>query len=676
MNTDQPEIPLESWKEIAAYLQRNAVTARRWEKEEGLPVHRHSHKSRSSVYAYPSEIDAWRASRKVAPEPAPARPLWKIPAFALTMLLCLVMVGNGIRPVSAQQPGKSLTARLVMSDTHGAIDIEDITADGRLGVGVDWSNGDLVVTDLASGKITRLLPGTLDGRTLGGNAAVGRYVAWTALSQDHRQIVFAQYDDSNKPSLWVIANEPGAKPRLLTNNPEYKNFSGPVWSADGKSILLLIHVDRAAQLAWVSAANGSVKVLTSFDWDHYPDYRVKLSPDGKYIAYSLDDPDEKNQYMYTIAADGSRNSVLTNTAGLNESPAWTPDGSHIVFVSNRAGSFDLWAVAVRDGKATDAPVRVKKDIGRVVNVGMTRSGSYFYTLRDISRDRLEYISIADLKDGGAKTSAESLIGIRATWSPDGKSIAFKRRLTGNGYVLVVHSLETGEERTYSTNLGTTGAGRPMWFHDGKGILTGIAREGSTPAVYRVDVKSGEFKEIAGNPGPGFLSPDDKTLYIAGRITDADKKVRVDHIVAFDLATQQQKVVFTLPGEGEIMEFSLSPDSKTLVMRRQDAKDAHLGVVGVDGSGYREIYTEPRAALSSVTWSKDGRSILFGRRKSGDNWETMRLPVSGGKAEPTGVQVRGTLQNLDLTTDGLRLALSAERTVEEVWALDNITSVVK
>src|SRR5512147_3266147 len=107
MNPQEPRIEprLESWKEIGAYLQRDSTTARRWEKEEGLPVHRHTHKSRSSVYAYPSEIDAWRASRKVAPEPAPARPLWKIPAFALTLALCLVMVGNGVRPVSAQGRG-------------------------------------------------------------------------------------------------------------------------------------------------------------------------------------------------------------------------------------------------------------------------------------------------------------------------------------------------------------------------------------------------------------------------------------------------------------------------------------------------------------------------------------------------------------------------------------------
>ncbi len=49
---------LDSWKEIAAYLDRDESTVRRWEKE-GLPVHRHVHKSKASVYAYPSEIDVW-----------------------------------------------------------------------------------------------------------------------------------------------------------------------------------------------------------------------------------------------------------------------------------------------------------------------------------------------------------------------------------------------------------------------------------------------------------------------------------------------------------------------------------------------------------------------------------------------------------------------------------------
>ena len=49
---------LDSWKEIAVYLRRDESTVRRWEKE-GLPVHRHCHKKKASVYAHKSEIDAW-----------------------------------------------------------------------------------------------------------------------------------------------------------------------------------------------------------------------------------------------------------------------------------------------------------------------------------------------------------------------------------------------------------------------------------------------------------------------------------------------------------------------------------------------------------------------------------------------------------------------------------------
>lgn len=59
---------LDSWKEIAAYLGRDTRTAQRWERREGLPVHRHVHDTNATVYAFKSEIDAWRT--RLAPERA------------------------------------------------------------------------------------------------------------------------------------------------------------------------------------------------------------------------------------------------------------------------------------------------------------------------------------------------------------------------------------------------------------------------------------------------------------------------------------------------------------------------------------------------------------------------------------------------------------------------------
>jgi TolB-like protein/Tfp pilus assembly protein PilF len=56
---------LGSWKDIAAYLQRDVSTVQRWEKREGMPVHRHLHGKLGSVYAFRSEIDAWWENRSV-----------------------------------------------------------------------------------------------------------------------------------------------------------------------------------------------------------------------------------------------------------------------------------------------------------------------------------------------------------------------------------------------------------------------------------------------------------------------------------------------------------------------------------------------------------------------------------------------------------------------------------
>jgi TolB-like protein/Tfp pilus assembly protein PilF len=58
------ESRLDSWKEIAAYLGRDVTTAQRWEKRESMPVHRHVHDKRGSVYALAPELDAWLKSRR------------------------------------------------------------------------------------------------------------------------------------------------------------------------------------------------------------------------------------------------------------------------------------------------------------------------------------------------------------------------------------------------------------------------------------------------------------------------------------------------------------------------------------------------------------------------------------------------------------------------------------
>jgi WD40 repeat protein len=74
--TDAPQVPsspveptpgdrLDSWKEIAVYLRRDVKTVQRWEKREGMPVHRHLHDKLGSVYAFRTELDGWSQNRRL-----------------------------------------------------------------------------------------------------------------------------------------------------------------------------------------------------------------------------------------------------------------------------------------------------------------------------------------------------------------------------------------------------------------------------------------------------------------------------------------------------------------------------------------------------------------------------------------------------------------------------------
>lgn len=96
---------LDSWGEIATYLRRGIRTVRRWEREEGLPVHRHLHRKSGSVYAFRTELDAWwnnRRPRGVASEDdVPSKwtlRLWG--AIAIVLVLGALVV-IWVRPLSS-----------------------------------------------------------------------------------------------------------------------------------------------------------------------------------------------------------------------------------------------------------------------------------------------------------------------------------------------------------------------------------------------------------------------------------------------------------------------------------------------------------------------------------------------------------------------------------------------
>lgn len=141
---------LDSWKEIATYLGRDVTTVQRWERQEGMPVHRHLHHKRGSVYALSSELDAWRQGRKLRfedkPEPALEAPAeanarkttvprgrrWIVlssAAVVLAALFTIAYVATRSRPGDASRAKIRSLAVLPLQNLSGDSS-QDYVADG------------------------------------------------------------------------------------------------------------------------------------------------------------------------------------------------------------------------------------------------------------------------------------------------------------------------------------------------------------------------------------------------------------------------------------------------------------------------------------------------------------------------------------------------------------------
>ncbi len=667
---------LNSWKEIGAYLERDARTAQRWEKEEGLPVHRHSHKSRSTVYAYPSEIDAWRAGRRVPAEPVPARAFWRWPAFAATTVLCLIMVGNGVRPVSAQQTGGAKAARQIWQ-TQPLQYPNAISPDGHYVAVTDWNTGDLWLRDLTTGTNRRL--------TDYGDLAHGwQYVNDAVFSQDSTQIAYSWSIDKELINELRVIPVSGGTPRTVRRSETHGDYMLPLgWSPDKKWMLVRRQPgDNTTQLAMVSVQDGSVRPLKSFGWQRV---NASLSPDGRWVAYDAHPNDKTLSHdIFVLAVDGSHESAVVQNPADDVMPVWTPDGKRILFLTDRTGQRSIWSVPVADGKPGN-PELVKPDIGRDGLMQTGRDGTLYYRVPGGAKSNL-YVAELDASQKVSRPPAlavESFVNANsgATVSPDGERLAYRSVRAGTKATLVVRTLKTGEERTiplkppFSDSVG----GLVNWFPDGRSLLVfERLAEGPGDGFYRVDLETGQAELLhsrRGTTGRPQLSPNGKFIVYA-EDNSAETAPRItNRLVRFDLDSRRE----TELKKGEwIMGVGISPDSKQISYLVSGLTgEAFLAVMPATGGVARTIYrASPWDGYSrsiQQVWTPDQQHLLFVKPANGASGTLSalwRVPVSGGEAEQIGISMYAQLR-FSMPADGKRLFVSAnEEGRNEVWALEN------
>jgi len=573
-----------------------------------------------------------------------------------------------------------LAARLVTSD-HA--DVTSVSPDGRWLVFAGRPQGDLTASDASTGTRRTLVTTACEDRT----SSCG-YGQNAIFSPDSSQVAYAWIKPGDD-ELRVMSSETGARSRVLVRAPE---ITPTDWSPDGQFVLAILLNADATQIVLVSAADGSVQIVKTLRGRPSLS-RPHLSPDGRYVAYSTLPGNSRESQIYVVPITGSSEAQLT-TENVNENPVWMPDGVHVAFVSNRTGVYALWAMTVRDGTRSGSPVLLKNDTGRILPLAMTAAGSLYY-LQDQSLGEGFNIFDVEIDARGRPTSAPKYLSERfaglnccADWSPDGRSVAFKRRRVDNENVrdLIVRAVESGAERTYVAPDWTNprdgfGPGAPKWLRDGSGFFVGdepIPGQARWLGRMRLDGQLVKLVEVP--PQLGWvvaLAPDDRTAYALAREDDSADGA-YNGIVAVDLTSGRQTPIFNAPAGRRINSAVLSDDGRRFAFFTYTDRDgrttATLATMQAEGGGYRQIHQTMKRvedAPQQIQWSKDGRALFFL-----EDGQVMRIAAEGGVTEFTGLvrSSRDQPHGMSLSGDGRRLAFTdgAPRAVSrELWVLENV-----
>jgi Tol biopolymer transport system component len=325
---------LDSWKKIAGHFNRDVTTVQRWERREGMPVHRHVHDKQGSVYAFRSELDAWWQSRRgklpdsgesapepsSSPTPASASPGSAPPASA-----------PPLQPPAAHSPDPQATGfrRLIKRPSSVAAIIAAVLL--------------LVYAVIRFGH-----PAAEPWRNPLANATFTRLTDWPGIEQageispDGRWVSFLA-DHDGRMDAWLTRIGSGSY-RNLTHggrvelvNPSIRTLG---FSADGSLVTV-----------WTRSSDGShsedIKLMAApTAGGELHDFLAGVaeaawSHDGTHIVYHTTAPGDP---LFVRDARGVAQRIYVAPAGVHcHFPLWSKDDAYIYFVRGTPpDDWDIW----------------------------------------------------------------------------------------------------------------------------------------------------------------------------------------------------------------------------------------------------------------------------------------------------------------------------------------------
>jgi Tol biopolymer transport system component len=638
--SDSPELGgrppgdrLDSWKEIAGYLRRDVTTVQRWERREGMPVHRHLHDKLGSVYAFRSDLDAWargRLGRQAADDP-PVERVSDEPA-------------GGPEDRAAASVPSAAAQRRRRPWLFGAAALLAIA-----GLSVWQLRRDPSSTLLTNARFQPLtdFPGNEQA---------------AAFSRDGRFVAFLS-DRDGKMDVWVTQVGTGKFYNLTQGadteivNPSLRTLG---FTPDGT---LVTYWRRVIDTAGTHIGIWAVPVLGGPPQPHLDGVaEADWSADGKRLVYHTPGPGDP-MFVRDTAQSEPRHIFSTSPGRHGHFPIWSPDQAFIYFVHSLEGAvpdrMDIWRIRPTGG----TPERITHHDSRVTHPVFLdpRTLAYLASDPDGSGPRLHTLDIKRRVPHRVSFGLESYTSLAV--SADGQRlVATMTNRQGALWRLPLDGTRTEAAAARRISL-TTGSGSSPRL--GAGYLLYVSSKGDSDSIWKLqgevatELWSAPETRIIGAPA---LARDGLRIAFSTR---RNRQTSL-HVTSAD-GTNTRIVTSTLELQGAP---AWAPDGRSITIAAVVDGAPRLFSVPLDGGAPAPLVKEHS---SDAAWSPDGGLVVYSGPDVGTTFPIKAVTSSGTAFPLPGLTLTRGARRLKFLPGGRTLAvLRGQMGHKNLWLIDLAT----
>lgn len=527
-----------------------------------------------------------------------------------------------------------------------------------------------------------------------------RFASWPSISPDGTEVVFVSHPPDRLSNILILHLATNRIEKLTDNgefNTEYRHLD---WSPDGRKILFLeIMIARQGEksnLCVMDMKNRDTRHILQSNPQTYINH-PSWSPDSQHILYSVDDfevPDHVGLRELFITDDNGNHvkkveQDLTPIESLQRSiiPTWSPKRSEIAYYGFVATNqpppnpWHIYSMNLADGLVTALtsggaenryPLAWRPD-GRKILFLITSpfdeevTWADFYVM-DLNGENMINLNLARVTQSGA------------TWSPDGKQIAYSR-----GPIFVMDADGQNQRRlTFEPGINLA----PHWSPDG-GKIAFLSIKDETHQIYTVETNGQNVQQITHRQRkyytPPAWSPDGRWLAFGA----GDERSWGIYLID-PQGDNETLIVRTelseLTGLARDSRPTWSPDSQHLIyIDPESENDVGLIKIGVEDGMPTQLKTKGLMSWWYTVWSPDGNSLLFSAREQREPFGTkyadaiflMNLDTSESRhfILPDIKESGWNFHRLVWSPDGSQLMLSSKAT-RRLYLIDIASETVR